>query len=844
MEWTKQKKRIVIGILFLLVVLLIALWLSLSSIIKSTLINSYQKRGVDEVRIAKIDYSIFSGRLNVQKLEFVTDGNVELQIAELTGNVNFLDLLGAKLKIRRLLAKEVTINIRKTRQGWRFVGVKNWARKVQRPVWYKRHINIKGAAIKQLKITMINGKRQIPLKFASIKVNVRNTQIKLNNQQNQQLHSKLVLSGNLDSCRFKLESTIDYSTASPSVQSRLSLSKLPMKWLKPWAPGSLKLLKGDTEYQGEAKIVMNSSPQDSSGTQSVSNILLTHKGTMIFKSLQYRIKSGTYEIRSKKLNFTTQDNSQLHFDLVKNKRHFKSDLQFTTAKHNFEVLLNKATIYIRNAMSSGFIQVDSKKSKGRPKARLKISAAYVTSKNLEKNLDLLELNNLIINKLSLSTDSKVTVDSVRTGRMRLVHRSTAGKSILTQFSKQLFTARTVQMISLLWSPQNGLNIKNFQIRNSQIFFYRENHQWKVLKMAVAMIKQLEIRFPQFQLARLELLGNNRLSLVDKSFDPAFQMNLDVHQLVIRDINSARRNSRSRFHIEASSNSHTKYTIDGYITPFKKSKEFDMTAQIKELELSQLNPYSTNYYGYKLNAGILDAKITVRIKKNIFTGTNQLLFTRLDVDHSTANVKDKRFLTLRLPINLIVSLLSNASNQLKIEFPVKLNLDDPKGKIAFSYLSALNLSVRKTIIVVLKYTQPIGRAFTLLRQANTLLVTFRLRPIIFEPGSSLVSQSQHSNIKKIALTIKNNKRISVKICPKYVKADLDYFRNEDPLISKKQLDRLAISLSKRRGKSIKAHLIRNYKIQSRKMIICKPKLSTQNDEEASQSHIKPRVDVSI
>ncbi|MCF6172183.1 MAG: DUF748 domain-containing protein [Campylobacteraceae bacterium] len=116
-------------------------------------------------------------------------------------------------------------------------------------------------------------------------------------------------------------------------------------------------------------------------------------------------------------------------------------------------------------------------------------------------------------------------------------------------------------------------------------------------------------------------------------------------------------------------------IKGLLLPFRIKQRADIDILLKNLDLTNLTPYSGKFLGYKIKNGKLSMDLNYKISKSSLIGKNKINIDTLDLGE-TVKSKD----AVSLPLKLALALLKDSNNQIDINLPVMGNMNNPD----FSY----------------------------------------------------------------------------------------------------------------------------------------------------------------
>lgn len=118
-------------------------------------------------------------------------------------------------------------------------------------------------------------------------------------------------------------------------------------------------------------------------------------------------------------------------------------------------------------------------------------------------------------------------------------------------------------------------------------------------------------------------------------------------------------------------------IDGKLNPLAQPLALDIRAQVRNLELPPLSPYTVKYAGYGIERGKLSMDVTYKIEPDgQLTASNQVILNQLSFGDRVAGSEAPN-----LPVKLAVALLADRNGVIDINLPVSGSLNDPQFKLA-------------------------------------------------------------------------------------------------------------------------------------------------------------------
>ena len=340
-------------------------------------------------------------------------------------------------------------------------------------------------------------------------------------------------------------------------------------------------------------------------------------------------------------------------------------------------------------------------------------------------------------------------------------------------------------------------------------------------MARQAIKTIKLDLPPVAIKSIKLRGYNLISITDRSFTPAFKSRIRIYRLQLNNIDTQRLKLKTGFLLKGKLGRYTRFRFIGDTRPFTRNVNLKIHGNIRQLILRKLSPYTERYYGYELTSGHLDASFKLNINNSRLSGRNRITLRRLGLKNARGYKSRKP--KLKLPVEAVVKLLSNSRNEIKIVVPNTGNLNDPNFSFGINYQKAFESAFKRGVVLALKYTQPVGQAFTLFSSAKRLLTSIRMKPVRFRGGSSYLSFRSRWSLRKVAKILHKKKKITLRLCAFYTNTDIEYFQVESGRRRKSRswAKRKAVKLSMQRALKVKNYLIRKHKIYSGRLFLCKP-----------------------
>ena len=132
-------------------------------------------------------------------------------------------------------------------------------------------------------------------------------------------------------------------------------------------------------------------------------------------------------------------------------------------------------------------------------------------------------------------------------------------------------------------------------------------------------------------------------------------------------------------------------ISGKVNPLAKPLALDVRAQMNDLELSPLSPYSIKYAGYGIERGKLYMDVNYKVQPDgQLTASNKLVLRQLTFGDKVEGAPAS------LPVKLAVALLSDRNGVIDLDVPLSGSLNDPQFRLAPIIFKVIGNLVMKAV----------------------------------------------------------------------------------------------------------------------------------------------------
>ncbi len=246
-----------------------------------------------------------------------------------------------------------------------------------------------------------------------------------------------------------------------------------------------------------------------------------------------------------------------------------------------------------------------------------------------------------------------------------------------------------------------------------------------------------------QIKNITLQGGD-INFSDYSTTPYFTADMKKIAGSLKGLSSDE-GSKAELHLQGVHGQSSPLIITGEINPLTKKKFADIHLLFKDIEMSNLTPYSSKYIGYKIDKGKLDLDLKYLITGNRLSSDNRIRF-----DNLTLGEKVKSDKATSLPVSLAISLLKNRKGQIDLDLPVKGRLNDPKFKIGSIILKMISNLVIKVV------TSPFSVIGSMFGGGEELAY------VHFRYGSAKIDDANYKKIDTLAEILRSKPSVKLEI----------------------------------------------------------------------------------
>ncbi len=279
--------------------------------------------------------------------------------------------------------------------------------------------------------------------------------------------------------------------------------------------------------------------------------------------------------------------------------------------------------------------------------------------------------------------------------------------------------------------------------------------------------------PPLALKKLTL-RDGRLDFADRAIRPAVAIRIDELSGTVTGLESSRA-ATARVSLDGRVGEYGSAKIRGAVQPLAPGTETDMTLELRNVDMTAIDPYSRRFAGYRIEAGKLSGELRYRVQKGRLEGENRLVMEKLKLGERVANAA-----RADLPLELAIALLTDSQGRIRLEIPVRGDLDRPEFDFGEVMAQAISNAIGKIV------TAPFRLLASLFGGGGQ-----GIDRILFEPGSARLDPPEREKLDALARALAERPQLAVRVAAGFdAAADAEALRKQEIEVSPAALLALA------------------------------------------------------
>lgn len=455
------------------------------------------------------------------------------------------------------------------------------------------------------------------------------------------------------------------------------------------------------------------------------------------------------------------------------------------------------------------------------------------------NRDLLAFDKLAINKITLNN-----LEDIAFNKLELDNAS--GLELTSQEDKHTVSISSLDISTFSYRKDtlaidkvavNDLGLELTQNKDGSL----DIDKWRPATDAQQTVDKTEPKPTtaeplKIRLGEFILKTKRSVEFTDLTVTPNMVIGLEEIQLNVKDLDSEKPKQKSPIELSAKTSRHATIRISGVAMPFDSKPSFDATGKIAGLDLRVASPKAEQTIGHTIKSGQMDADLKLMSDQGQLDSEISLVLHHFNLKAKSkedAAALDEMF---GMPINQSLMLLKDKSGKIKLDIPITGDINNPDFNPTDAIIKA---TTKATTVTLITFYTPYGLAFAGGNVLFNLATALNFDPLIFEPGSSQLSDAHKQQLAKLSELLTERPQIHLTLCGLTNLDDrsklFTEIINKEKItpVSAERLEKLK-QLANERQDRVKDYLVSTGKIAHDRLILCEPE---HNDDTKATAGVE-------
>ncbi len=342
----------------------------------------------------------------------------------------------------------------------------------------------------------------------------------------------------------------------------------------------------------------------------------------------------------------------------------------------------------------------------------------------------------------------------------------------------------------------------------------------------------------FSFKELSFINKNSFAFTDFSVDPIYQRTLFLDTLAVGALSNSKEQQQHKtpYTLVGRSNKYANFSLSGYLQPFSELATYHVDGDFKEFSLPAISSYLKASTGVEVKTGQLNTALDLTLTEDEIEGNVVLLLQALETGLVDSEEAGSLIAQGALPLNMAMGILKDSDGNVELDVPLSGSISDPK----FGLSSIVTLITKKAIIsatqeYLMTTFVPYANIVSIAITAGEFALKLRFDDLEYQVKQIEPDDRQSAYLKDFITLMQEKQDTRITICAISIPADIDLKAGvsvKDKADIKQLLD-----IGEQREHAFKDHLIEQGKIDSSRILFCKPQIDS--DEGAI-----PRIGISV
>lgn len=242
----------------------------------------------------------------------------------------------------------------------------------------------------------------------------------------------------------------------------------------------------------------------------------------------------------------------------------------------------------------------------------------------------------------------------------------------------------------------------------------------------------------------------RVEFVDETVTPTFTS--AISQLEGDVVYDPEETGRANVAFQGTLSGGVRLEIGGWLTLSERQPKLSLEGTLQDYELSQVSAYAEKHVKYQIRRGRVTVKSTYTYDAGQLDAESDVTLRRVELGEQFGDEFQER---VGIPLKLALALLEDADGEIRLNIPVRGNVNNPE----FSVRSVVWKSVRSAVLKAL--TAPFKLFGTILTVGGKI-GEVRIDPIAFLPGSLEPDPESKDRLVKLVEFLKTKRKVNLEL----------------------------------------------------------------------------------
>ena len=330
----------------------------------------------------------------------------------------------------------------------------------------------------------------------------------------------------------------------------------------------------------------------------------------------------------------------------------------------------------------------------------------------------------------------------------------------------------------------------------------------------------------FSFKELSFINESSFAFTDFSVDPIYQRTLFLDTLDVGALSNKKDNKQQKtpYTLMGRSNKYANFNLSGYVQPFSDIATYHLKGDFKEFSLPAISSYLKASTGIEVKTGQLNTALDLTLTDDEVDGNIIVLLQALEtalVDSEEAgNLIDQG----ALPLNMAMGMLKDSDGNVELDVPLSGSISDPN----FGLSSIVTLITKKAIMsatqeYLMTTFVPYANIVSIAITAGEFALKLRFDDLEYQVKQVEPDAQQSAYLNDFIALMQDKEDTRVTICAISTPADIGLTAGVS-IENKSDIKKL-LDIGEQREHAFKDHLIEQGKIDSSRILFCKPQIDS-------------------